>query len=265
MKHNGHPLAEKVITMASTPGITPFTRVDDDVFMTTVDGGVTPLNIGLVVGSRGAVLIDPGPDGGDHDALLAAVRQVTDAELIVVNTHGHGDHIGANAYLREHGVERILAHREAEVATATELVGQAPVVLDLGGPEVVVEHLGRGHTDADLVVEVSREGHDGIMFCGDLVREGTDPSFRDSHPEDWVRTLGRIWSMAGTCSRIIPGHGQPVDADFVASMRRRMEQGHTLSRQALRDAVTDATKAIPILPYGPEESRELISRLRAGH
>ncbi|GAA1182044.1 MBL fold metallo-hydrolase [Nesterenkonia xinjiangensis] len=251
--------------MAATPGLAPFTRVDDDVWMTTVDGGVTPLNIGLVVGTRQAVLIDPGPAEGDHRALLAAVRDVTDVELVVVNTHGHGDHIGANAFLREQGVEIILAHRDAEVATSTQLLQEGPVSLDIGGIDVVVEHLGRGHTDGDVVVVVRREGHDGIMFCGDLVREGTDPSFRDSHPMEWVRTLGRIWSMAGSFSRIIPGHGRPVDADFVASMRRRMQQGHSVSQQALRDAVNDATKAIPILPYGPEESRELITRLRAGH
>ncbi|GAB3191037.1 MBL fold metallo-hydrolase [Nesterenkonia suensis] len=219
------------------------------------------------------MLIDPGPAAGDHRALLAAVREVTDAELVVVNTHGHGDHIGANAYLREQGVETVLAHRDADVATATRLVADEPVTLDIGGRTVIVEHLGRGHTDGDLVVTIPgadpdsghRSGRDGIMFCGDLVREGTDPSFRDSHPKEWVRTLGRIWSLAGSCSRFIPGHGRPVDADFIASMRRRMEQGHSVSQQALRDAVTDATKAIPILPYGPEESRELISRLRGGH
>lgn len=251
--------------MAEILGVAPFARVDDGVWMTTVDGGVAPLNIGLVVGTRHAVLIDPGPADGDHHALLAAVRQITATELIVVNTHGHGDHIGANAFLREQGVETVVAHRDADVVTATHLVEDAPLSLDIGGPQVVVEHLGRGHTDGDLVVVVQDQGHDGIMFCGDLVREGTDPSFRDSHPQDWVRTLGRIWSLAGRASRFIPGHGQPVDADFVAAMRRRMDQGHALSQQALRDAGADATRAIAIMPYGPQESRELITRLRTGH
>lgn len=254
--------------MADTPGLEPFTRLDDDVWMTVVDGGVTPLNIGLVVGSTHAVLIDPGPAEGDHPALLQAVREVTDAELIVVNTHGHQDHVGANAFLRDHGVETVWAHASAGVDTATDLVDRQPVPLDLGGIEVLIEHLGRGHTDGDLVVQVPRSGgdgagQDGVMFCGDLVREGTDPSFRDSHPRDWVRTLGRIWSLAGRCALFIPGHGRPVDAEFVASMRRRMQQGQSVSEQAIRDAVSDATKAIPMLPYGPERSRELITRIRA--
>ena len=41
-------------------------------------------------------------------------------------------------------------------------------VLDVGGVEVVLRFLGRGHTGHDLVVEVE----DGVVFAGDLVEEG---------------------------------------------------------------------------------------------
>ncbi len=247
--------------------VEPFTRLSEDVWLTRVVTA-SPLNIGLVAGPERAVLVDPGPAGDDdavHAGLLERVREITDAELSVVNTHGHPDHTGANAYLLEHGAAAVWAHQDAGVETATDLLGEEPATLELGGGlTVVLEHLGRGHTAGDLVAGVVREDRAGrgILFCGDLVREGTDPGFRDSYPKEWVRTLGRIWSMSGTYSKFVPGHGRPVDAEFVASMRRRMQQGHNVSSQAIRDSVNDATKAIPILPYGPDESRELITRLR---
>lgn len=249
--------------MDQDPEATLFRRLEDHVFLAE-RGGPTPLNVGLILGEHTAVLIDPGPAEGDHAALLAAVRELSSAELVVVNTHGHPDHIGANDFLRGQGVQRVLAHVDAEVETATELVSGEPVTLQLGGGvEVVLEHLGRGHTQGDLVVGVRAEGSStGIMFCGDLVREGDDPEFHDSYPKEWVRALGRLWSMAGSYSRFVPGHGQEVDADFIGSMRRRMQQGYNVSSQAIRDSVNDATKAIPIVPYGPGESRELITRLR---
>lgn len=244
--------------------------------MAAVDG-VAPLNVGLVVGAHHAVLVDPGSADGDVEPLLAAVAAITEAPLTVVCTHGHADHTGAVPALSARGAE-IIAHRDAGVEAATRTVDDEPLRLDLGGVVVHVEHLGRGHTDADLVVGVAGAGADragadagsadeapGVLFCGDLVREGTDPRFRDSYPQDWVRTLGRIHSMAGEHALFVPGHGRPVDAEFVAAMRRRMQQGHQLSRQAIREAVGDATKAIPIIPYGPEESRELITRMRSGH
>ena len=248
--------------MDHAPESALFRRLDDHVFLAEL-GGPTPLNVGLILGEDTAVLVDPGPADGDHEALLAAARELSSADLIVINTHGHPDHIGANELLRREGVQRILAHVDAEVETATELVSAEPVTLRLGGGvDVVVEHLGRGHTQGDLVVGVRAEGSTGIIFCGDLVREGDDPEFHDSYPLEWVRALGRLGSMSGTYSRFIPGHGHEVDADFIGSMRRRMQQGYNVSSQAIRDAVNDATKAIPIVPYGPGESRELITRLR---
>jgi hypothetical protein len=34
------------------------------------------------------------------------------------------------------------------------------------------------------------------------------------------------------------------------------------ARQSIRDTPNDATKAIPVLPYGPEQSRWFIKRLQ---
>src|SRR5947199_109282 len=70
--------------------------------------------------------------------------------------------------------------RGAGDGDASALVASAPVdppdalvddtaVLDVGGREVVLRFLGRGHTDHDLVVEVEAEDDATVVFAGDLV------------------------------------------------------------------------------------------------
>ena len=55
-------------------------------------------------------------------------------------------------------------NRELVVATA----------FDLGGRRVEVAHLGRGHTDGDLVVVVPDAD---VVFAGDLIESAGPPSF----------------------------------------------------------------------------------------
>jgi len=47
----------------------------------------------LLLGNQKAMLIDTGCGCGN---LLETIRSITDLELIVINSHGHMDHIGAN-------------------------------------------------------------------------------------------------------------------------------------------------------------------------
>ncbi len=72
----------------------------------------------LIVGSEKAMLIDTGYGYGD---LNAAVRSVTEKPLIIVNTHGHCDHTGANAqfdvpcYIHKKDMEFCREHNRAEM------------------------------------------------------------------------------------------------------------------------------------------------------
>jgi glyoxylase-like metal-dependent hydrolase (beta-lactamase superfamily II) len=90
-------------------------------------------------------------------------------------------------------------------------------VLDVGGREVVLRFLGRGHTDHDLVVEVEEEG---VVFAGDLVEEGAPPAFEDAVPAEWPATLGRVHALAR--GPVVPGHGAVVDAGFVGAQRAEL-------------------------------------------
>ncbi|WP_225873680.1 MBL fold metallo-hydrolase [Zafaria cholistanensis] len=245
------------------------------------------LNAGLVVGDERALLVDTGSGPAEAAEIFASVRALTDLPLVVANTHAHGDHFFGNAYFRARGVEDIWAHsaavrmmeetgerqrrmvREFEPAmagaegpdTAIELpnrvVEDQPVDLDLGGHKVTLFHLGRAHTDGDLLV-----GSGNVLFAGDIVEEGAHPSFEDSFPYEWQKVLGKLIAIDELYTVVVPGHGDVVDQDFVRTQFRRLLQAIRTTTTAIHES-SDYTKAVPVLPYGPVQSRHLILRMKA--
>jgi glyoxylase-like metal-dependent hydrolase (beta-lactamase superfamily II) len=225
-----------------------FTEIADGVFVRR--HASLDLNCGLVVGDGACLVVDTRSDLGEAADLAAAVRRVTPAPWTVVNTHAHYDHCFGNAAFRPAPVwgsrgcaadllatgEAQRAARVAELlaagdAAAAERVRAAPLDppdalvddaahLDVGGREVVLRFLGRGHTGHDLVVEVD-DGRDGnTVFAGDLVEEGAPPAFDDAFPAEWPATLGRLHALAR--GPVVPGHGAVVDAAFVGAQRQEL-------------------------------------------
>lgn len=246
------------------------------------------LNSGLVVGAERALVIDTGCGPRQAREILAAVREITGLPLIVANTHAHYDHFFGNAVFADAGVTEFWAHENAarqiteggdwtqrQVNAASEpemaaregtetrivapnaLVGEQPVLLDLGGVTATLFYLGRGHTDGDLLI-----GTSSTVFAGDLVEQGSHPSFGDSYPIDWADTLRQLSALRNRYEFLVPGHGLPVNDEFVKTMSATMSTAVRMAQEAMRETPNDATKSIPILPYGPEQSRWFISRLK---
>ncbi|TCN34273.1 glyoxylase-like metal-dependent hydrolase (beta-lactamase superfamily II) [Kribbella orskensis] len=206
------------------------------------------LNVGLVVGSAGALVIDTRATTAQAEELLAEIRELTDAPVRwVVNTHAHFDHTFGNgvftdatsyaqenaaAALAERGpalqqhyrdnpgpdprYPEIAAEVLAELA-ATKLVAidntfAVAKVIDLGDRRVELLHLGNAHTDGDLVVVVPDAD---VYFVGDLLEESAPPSYGDdSFPLEWPDTLDRLIGLLTATSKVVPGHGAVVDAEF---------------------------------------------------
>ena len=217
------------------------------------------LNCGLVVGQERALVIDTRSFHEHGMQLLASVREVTDLELVVVNTHAHYDHcfgnsafrdsqiyahVGAAEELRRSGEgqrEQVEAHLRrtqrgdmADAMAATEIVLPFYLVeedtkIDLGGRVVELLYAGRGHTDHDLAVAVPDAG---VVFAGDLVEEGADPAMEDAFPLEWAQTLRALADKdaAAQAQIWVPGHGDVVDRAFVH------EQADVLAELASRCA-----------------------------
>ncbi|MEN3360245.1 MAG: hypothetical protein V7637_4227 [Mycobacteriales bacterium] len=215
------------------------------------------LNVGLVLGDGGCLVIDTRSSEAEGQELAGAVREVTAAPWVVVDTHAHYDHCFGNAALRP---ARIWAHRRCaevldeyggvaralaaaayrgadlpEIAAAIEATRIDPpdqlfdiqADLDVGGRPVTLRYLGRGHTDSDLIVQVPDAG---VVFAGDLVEEGAPPAFEDSFPLEWPSAVAGLAALA--TGPVVPGHGAVVDAGFVRAQQADLAATAAAARAA---------------------------------
>jgi glyoxylase-like metal-dependent hydrolase (beta-lactamase superfamily II) len=119
---------------------------------------------------------------------------------------------------------------------------------------VKLAHLGRGHTDNDLVVLVPDAG---VAFAGDLVEEGVPPAFEDAWPLEWPGTLDRL-AEAGP-SVVVPGHGEAVDLAFLRGQRDEQRAMAALCREVL-EALLPAEEAVRLAPFPAATARAAIQR-----
>ena len=127
----------------------------------------------LVTGSEKALLVDT---ANGYEDLHTIVRMLTDLPVIVVNTHGHGDHIFGNVYFDEawlhpadnalydmffgYAKEQMEQHSLKPCPVKPLEIGQ---IFDLGGVQLEVVDL-KGHT-AGSVGLLDKAGR--ILYTGD--------------------------------------------------------------------------------------------------
>ncbi|TQS39900.1 MBL fold metallo-hydrolase [Cryptosporangium phraense] len=190
---------------------------------------VLDVNATLIVGDTGALVVDTLSTPAQASELADAIRRVTPLPWQIANTHHHFDHVFGNATLGA-GTE-IWAHSECVARferwgaeRVTEIAAEYPIdgitdvtllaptrsvsgqaTLDLGGRTVELRHLGRGHTDNDLVVVVPEAR---TVLAGDLLENGAPPSLEDSWPLEWAGTVAALLELEP--QTVVPGHGAPM-------------------------------------------------------
>jgi glyoxylase-like metal-dependent hydrolase (beta-lactamase superfamily II) len=212
------------------------------------------VTVGLVQGRTGVLLVDTGTTLTEAQAINADVQQIAARSVThVVLTHKHFDHVlgsglfaeaqiycapevldyltTATDQLRDDALGYGADAMEVDRAIAALRPPQYAIdhaVIDLGNFHVTIAHLGRGHTDADLVVVVP--GDDGerlVVFSGDLIEESGDPAIdADSDVAAWPDTLDRLLGVGGPDAIYVPGHGSVVDAEFVRHQQDWLRRRH---------------------------------------
>ncbi|GAA3234993.1 MBL fold metallo-hydrolase [Actinocorallia longicatena] len=237
------------------------------------------VNVGVIIGRHGAVLVDTLASLPLGRALHDDLRELGCGEPVaVINTHGHFDHCFGNGAFTGlfWGHEQLPEYlsREARVTMAveypdwaasvegtavpapTQLVG-GDAMIDLGDRLVELHHLGRGHTDHDLVVYVPDSG---VLFAGDLVEQAGPPAYgSDSFPLDWPITLTRLLELRPEA--IVPGHGDVVDRAFARDQRDAVAAVAHAIRES-HDAGLDPIKALTAgdWPYDPITLLQAVQR-----
>ena len=224
-------------------------------------------NVGLVGGARGLLLVDTHPSEDETRRVVEHVRRLGAGDVVAVfNTHGHADHTSGNALLTEQygGPTPVYAHEAATAAAPTESFSSARVV-DLGDRQVELVHPGRGHSAGDAVL---RLGDADVVFAGDLVEEssmrGGAPGYgEDCFPMEWPATLDLLVSLLTPDTVVVPGHGLPVDKEFVQEQRSAIGVvAETIRDLASRGVSVRDALAAAEWPY-PQE--RLVHAVRRGY
>jgi glyoxylase-like metal-dependent hydrolase (beta-lactamase superfamily II) len=223
-------------------------EVADGVFV--IPDGRVPLvpNIGIVLGTRSALVVDTamGPQNGkvvlDHARRVAGERR-----LILTVTHFHPEHaFGAQVFADHATIVYNRAQREelrrkgpayiemfrgfgesvAESLEGTELVDpdivyEGEAEIDLGGRTARLYTWGLAHTGSDQVVFLPEER---LLFGGDLFETRMFPIVPYFPPDDvdvdgprWMEVLDRLLALDPAI--VVPGHGEVTDASVISGVR----------------------------------------------
>jgi hydroxyacylglutathione hydrolase len=196
------------------------------------------VNMYLVIGSDSAMLIDTGMGSAD---LLAQVRKLTHKPLIVVNTHGHPDHAGADfqfdkiyVHPADSAAVRACNLPESRVSAATNMLrGAVPQPGELyKGPEkhfnmVALKdgytfNLGDhhikvietpGHTPGSICL-LDKEYK--ILFTGDNDNTAVWLFLPTCSPLSvYYNTLQKLAARLTEFDTLLPGHGLPKKSEFI--------------------------------------------------
>jgi glyoxylase-like metal-dependent hydrolase (beta-lactamase superfamily II) len=178
-------------------------------------------------------------------------------------------------YYRERGEARLAERIEGARVVLPDRFVDSEQTIDLGGRVVEVFHPGSGHTGHDLAVHVPDAG---VLFAGDLVEHGAPPSFSDSYPLAWPQAVDRLLdrspdqvlnpspdqsrgpSHGRRTATVVPGHGDPVEADFVRAQREELRVVAELG-VAVRDGTLSLEEALARSPYPESFTAEAVNKV----
>ncbi|AXB47691.1 MBL fold metallo-hydrolase [Amycolatopsis albispora] len=217
------------------------------------------LTVGLVVGDGACLVIDTRANAEEGAELAGAVREVTPHPWTVVLTHDHFDHsFGVPAFLPCEVWAHENCHRElaarGRLALPDRLLSDR-AELHVGGRRVELVHFGPAHSDNDVVVHVPDAS---VVFAGDLVEFAPPGSFTaesfgtDTTLGGWPGALDGVLGLGAEV--IVPGHGAPVDRDFLVAQKEILRRLITLD-SAVRAGELDAAAAIAASPVAEDVTR----------
>jgi glyoxylase-like metal-dependent hydrolase (beta-lactamase superfamily II) len=234
------------------------------------DGNV-PLvpNVGIVVGTRATLVIDPGLGRRNGETVLREVAKVSrNSELFIASTHFHAEHTTGyvafpptakyinsavqEAEFGEGGLAQIRTFSGRSPMTAeilkdatgrkADITFDRDYLLDLGGVRVRLVVVGPTHTRGDTGLFVE---DDDVLFAGDVVM---NKSFLAATPvssmQAWLNAFDRFEAMHPRT--IVPSHGAIGDGALIGSNRALMRDIQSRVRELKMQgkSIDDAAAAV---------------------
>ena len=214
-------------------------------------------NIGIVTGTRGALVMDTGLGVRMGAVVVREVGKLSKGPVLyLTNTHFHPEHTAGEQAFPPHTIivrpkaqqdemdrnlpaslerfrQRPLwkAQLEGVSFRRPDIVFEQEMTLDLGGVTARLFWLGAAHTLGDELVYVEP---DGVLFSGDIVQSKLIPSLpsADSNPGNWLKILDQLEQLKPRY--VVPNHGALGTGALIGEERALLSEMQTRVTQLKR-------------------------------
>ena len=265
-------------------------KISDHVYVIPDNGVSMVPNIGIIVGTRGTLVVDTGLGARNGQTVVREVQKVSKTpELYLATTHFHPEHdLGAGGFpahtkmIRSQDQRKEIAEQGAATterfrgfgAMNAELLQGAEFraadisfdrehVLDLGGVRVRVLAMGYNHTRGDTAFFVE---NDGVLFSGDVVMTAL-PNVGNATVRQWLTSMNAFEKLQP--KRIVPSHGPMGDASLIATYKTLLTTVQTraaeLKKQGKSLDETTTSISAELQPKYPNAGNRLLGTIRAAY
>jgi glyoxylase-like metal-dependent hydrolase (beta-lactamase superfamily II) len=190
----------------------------------SINWGTMGLNVGMSTGDDGILLVDA-QDEPAVPRLKAEIAKRSDKPVrIVINSHWHFDHVGANELYRRQGAT-IIAQENTRRRLMTEQVNPLggkqrafpasfwptltfadTLTLHFNGDDIDVVHVPSGH-DGDVIVRMRQAD---VLFAADLFNNGdyTRVDLRGGSLDGMIAAYQKLLPALDDQVKVVPGRGR---------------------------------------------------------
>jgi cyclase len=191
----------------------------------SLNWGTMGLNVGVSTGADGILLVDAQEVGAVPRLLTEIAKRSDKAVRVVIDSHWHFDHVGANEYYRQHGAT-IIAQENTRTRLMSEQINplggkQAAfppsfwptltfadaLAMHFNGYDIDVVHVPSGHTDGDVIVRFRQPD---VLFAADLFNNGdyTRVDLRGGSLDGMIAAYQKLLPTLDDQVKVVPGRGR---------------------------------------------------------
>ncbi len=235
------------------------TRLADRIYELSYDGGGYTVKVIASIGEDGILLVDTGQRERAEDIKATLMTLRNEAPRIIINTHVHEEHLGANHMWGKKPF--IIGHRilRSAMLSGSYLFNEFPeealpnimitdsTIIHFNGEDIVIFPVPAAHTDHDLVVWFTGSK----VACVGAVCNGHDfPSvdYITGNVMNYPAVAKSVLDFLPEDALIVPGHGADCSMeDFRSFCDMLVKTTETVARYAAESMDVEAMKAANIL------------------
>lgn len=215
----------------------------------SLNWGTMGLNVGVSTGADGILLVDAQEVGAVPRLLTEIAKRSDKAVRVVIDSHWHFDHVGANEYYRQHGAT-IIAQENTRTRLMSEQINplggkQAAfppsfwptltfadaLAMHFNGYDIDVVHVPSGHTDGDVIVRFRQPD---VLFAADLFNNGdyTRVDLRGGSLDGMIAAYQKLLPTLDDQVKVVPGRRRGGDQAGHGELSYRHDRAARAHRQA---------------------------------